>query len=270
MIAVTVQLRGRGNGVHDAEASNRLARNTAPAHGVTMTEDPEPLPHPESLPPLPGLLASLDEDDRLTLRELGVPLGCDPGDILLRQGQQPRHVLLVLEGKVLASCVANRQHDILLEVHGRGELVGEDSVFEHRPYRTTVKALDRAVVLRVPGPAFREFLAHRPAFTLAVVELLAARLRETTERLILRSTQNTRARLTHLLLHLADRFGTGDGAGQTDVDVYLTQEAMASWVGASRETVNKLLTELRSSGVVELRRDGLSVDVAALRATDER
>ena len=53
------------------------------------------------------------------------------------------------------------------------------------------------------------------------------------------------------LLEMADRYGLhGDGI---EIDFALTQTALATMVGATRERVNRALATLRAQGLVELR-----------------
>ncbi len=63
-------------------------------------------------------------------------------------------------------------------------------------------------------------------------------------------------RVAKALLQLAQRFGAVEG-GQLRVTHDLTQEELAQYVGASRETVNKALADFASRGWVRV--EGKSV-----------
>jgi CRP-like cAMP-binding protein len=67
-------------------------------------------------------------------------------------------------------------------------------------------------------------------------------------------------RVSKALLDLAERFGTPDGTG-IRVTHDLTQEELAQLVGASRETVNKALSDFAGRGWIRL--DGRSVVLLA-------
>jgi CRP-like cAMP-binding protein len=75
-------------------------------------------------------------------------------------------------------------------------------------------------------------------------------------------------RIAKTLLNLAERFGEPDGDGGTRVAHDLTQEELAQYVGASRETVNKALAEFAARGWLRL--DGRAVVLLDRERLDHR
>ncbi|MEP7060048.1 MAG: Crp/Fnr family transcriptional regulator [Actinomycetota bacterium] len=72
------------------------------------------------------------------------------------------------------------------------------------------------------------------------------------------------ARLEHLLEDLAERFGVPAPAG-TRIALPLTHELMAELVGASRESVSRAISQLRSSGHIRSAGRGRIVVCAPLQ-----
>jgi CRP-like cAMP-binding protein len=67
------------------------------------------------------------------------------------------------------------------------------------------------------------------------------------------------------LVELCDRFGTSDPGG-VDTGLAITQDELAGWAGASRESVAKAMAVLRDLGWVEThRRRVIVLDLPALR-----
>jgi CRP-like cAMP-binding protein len=92
----------------------------------------------------------------------------------------------------------------------------------------------------------------------ALVQVLAARLREADLRRVEFGALDATPRLARRLLELA-----GDGSSVEG----LNQEDLASLIGASRESVAKALAELRRAGLVRTGRRSIElVDVAGLRS----
>ena len=60
------------------------------------------------------------------------------------------------------------------------------------------------------------------------------------------------------LLGLAARYGTADG-GVIRIDLHLTQDDLASLSGTTRETVNRVLAQLRDQGLIRVERARVSV-----------
>jgi CRP/FNR family transcriptional regulator, cyclic AMP receptor protein len=72
-------------------------------------------------------------------------------------------------------------------------------------------------------------------------------------------------RLAQRLVELCERFGTPQERG-FEIVLPLSQEELASWVGASREAVSKAFQLLRTLQIVETGRRRVTVlDLGALR-----
>ena len=82
--------------------------------------------------------------------------------------------------------------------------------------------------------------------------MLARRLRRTNNNLADLIFTDVPGRVAKQLLQLAQRFGTQEG-GALRVTHDLTQEEIAHLVGASRETVNKALTDFAARGWIAAR-----------------
>ena len=81
-----------------------------------------------------------------------------------------------------------------------------------------------------------------------------------------RSASATIGRVAARLVELASEYGQKQPGGGVRIDLPITQEELASWVGSSREGVNKALQTLRGLRWVETERRAITVlDMDALR-----
>jgi CRP-like cAMP-binding protein len=90
-------------------------------------------------------------------------------------------------------------------------------------------------------------LTGRPEVASQLLRALAQRLRRTNESLADLVFSDVPGRVAKALLDLAKRFGTAAPDG-VHVTHDLTQEELAQLVGASRETVNKALSDFQARG----------------------
>ena len=97
--------------------------------------------------------------------------------------------------------------------------------------------------MAVPRLAYIDFMID--VRRLQLLQALAQRLRRTNEAMADLVFSDVPGRVAKTLLDLADRFGT-PGPDGVRVTHDLTQEELAQLVGASRETVNKALSEFAS------------------------
>lgn len=211
-------------------------------------------------------LERLTESDRQDLLALGRRLRLRAGTTGLVEGQVSGQVLLLLEGHVRACTTAADGRESLLAVRRPGEIVGELSALDGRPHSATVSAFETVEAVAIPASSFRSFLKSHPDAAFAVLELITERLRDADRKRAEFGSMDTTARVAARLVELTELHGQAI-AGAVRIDLSLSQEELASWVGASREAVSRALRLFRARGWIATRRRGITVlDLGALRA----
>ena len=211
-------------------------------------------------------LDRLSHADRLELLSAGRRIRVRAGATTLIEGQVSGQVLLILEGHVRACSTAPDGRESLLAVRRPGDLVGELSALDERPHSATVSAFDAVEALVLPASSFRAFLSTHPDAAFAVLEVIVERLRDADRKRAEFGSMDTTGRVAARIAELAEEHGESTAAGVL-IDLALSQEDLASWVGASREAVSRALRLFRERGWIETRRRGMTVlDVDALRA----
>ncbi len=216
--------------------------------------------------PLQGPLSVLDGPDRAALLEVASAHSYEAGEVVVRQGERVRDVHVLLDGRVVVVRATPQGREVLLALRGPGDTLGELAALDPAPREATVTALERLTSLVVPGEAFVAFLAERPVAMRAMLQLLVRRLRESDRRLVDARSQEALTRLARHLLELGARYGAASEQG-LELDVPLSQQQLADWVGVSREAVSAGLRQLREQGAVATRRMRITLlDVDRLRS----
>ena len=98
-----------------------------------------------------------------------------------------------------------------------------------------------------------------------LLRTLAAQIREAATRTADRDTGDTTSRVARRLVSLAERYGEYNGP-VVEVNLPITQEDLAGWVGATREATSRSLGRLRDLGCLKTGRQRIVLlDVPALR-----
>ena len=212
-----------------------------------------------------GFLQRLDGRHRTALAALAVERHFSVGSAIFHEGSRADRVLVVTEGLVKLSRVSEQGREIVLALRGTGEMLGEMSTIEGGIRSATAKALERTTAMSIPSPQFRAYLTAHGDVALIVLELVAARLRETDDRKVDAADHDALGRVARALAGLAETFGTDTASGKV-VARMMSQDELAGFVGASRESVSKALRQLRSAGLISVQRRGATVvDLDALR-----
>ena len=79
-----------------------------------------------------------------------------PGEMVIKEGDEPTFVLLVLTGKL--QVFVQRQRDLVLTDAGPGTILGELAVLCGMPRSASVRASEKSAVLQWSAAAFRHLL----------------------------------------------------------------------------------------------------------------
>lgn len=185
------------------------------------------------------------------------------GQALFTEGDRAERVFLIESGWVLISCTSAEGREIVLGIRGSGEIIGEMSTVDGEARSATAVAIGD-VDATVSSSATLTRALEDAAAARGLVLILAARLRDADRTRIQFATLDTLGRVADRLLELSERFGQDTGDGIV-VELPLSQEQLASWCGASRESTVKALSTLRSLNCITTGRQSLVIhDLNAL------
>jgi CRP-like cAMP-binding protein len=197
----------------------------------------------------------------LLLRESSlVEFAC--GETIFAPTRRPQSVYLLERGLVRVYRLGEAGSEVTLGYIGIGEVFGELTAFGAHPRESFASASLPCVVRRFARAAFERLVRARPERMMAVTQQIAERLKRMESRIEHLVFDDVRSRLVSVLLELAHDFGEERGSDVV-IRLPLTQSELATLIGATRQTVNATLAELRGEGLVE--RDG---GLVVLRSPD--
>jgi CRP/FNR family cyclic AMP-dependent transcriptional regulator len=202
------------------------------------------------------LFAALADEEATALSAVMSTRAVSRGHVVFREGDTGDRLFVVIDGKVKISRAATDGRENLLTVLGPGEMFGELSLFDPGPRTATATAVTESTLASLDHGDLRPLLIECPAVAVELLRGLAQRLRRTNDVMADLVFSDVPGRVARQLLELADKFGVADADG-TLVQHDLTQEELAQLVGASRETVNKALSDFANRGWLRL--EGRSV-----------
>jgi CRP-like cAMP-binding protein len=180
------------------------------------------------------LFAELPEDALAELGKHAVVRELERNELLFRQGDPSSSLFVIQEGRIAIASQAGDGRETVIAVLEDGGLFGELPLFDDAPRMADARALLDTTVVELSYEPVRALLRARPELLWVIVRLLVERLRATDEALADAVFLDVPARTAKRMLELA-----GDSDSFT---LPVTQEELASMVGASRERVNKAIS----------------------------
>ncbi len=176
------------------------------------------------------------------------------GQTILREGDPGESLFVIISGQVRIYTLSPDGHELSVWICSKGDFFGEMALLTNQPRSASVEAMRRTEVLVLYRQAFRDHLLSNPQAAIHIIETLTERLRRTTESFEELFSLNVNQRIARKLLELAARYGAKQADGRVLIDLDLSQEAIASLVGTTRESANRALSALREQGIVEIER----------------
>lgn len=220
-----------------------------------------------STPGSGDFLDGLDPSALEALRSAGRRRRFPAGAMIFLEGEPGGSVLLLLEGRVKAFATTVEGRELILSLRGPGELIGEIAALGPADSIRTasVQALEPVVAQVLTVADFERFLEDHPKAAVALLRLVLARLEEAVHMRVEYGAHDVVGRLARRLCELADAHGEQVEDG-VRVAVGLSQDELASWVVASRESVAKVLGRFRRQGTIRTDRKSIVIlDIDRLR-----
>lgn len=211
------------------------------------------------------LFRGLDDEAATALRASMTEETVERGEVVFTEGDEGDRVYVVIKGKVKLGRKSPDGRENLLALLGPGQMFGELSLFDPGPRSATCTAVTDTMLLSLRHKDLLPWLTGRPELARALLLQLASRLRQSNDTLADLVFSDVPGRVAKRLLDLSTRFGVPADEGVRVVHD-LTQEELAQYVGASRETVNKALADFVSRGWLRLEQRSLVIlDVERIR-----
>jgi len=198
-------------------------------------------------------ITHLNSGELKSLSAQGVVKAYPKSTIIVSEGDETDSFYIIVEGRVKVFVSDEDGREIVLSTQGPGDYFGE-MVLDGGLRSASVMTLEPSRFAVIPKQRFRTFLHDHPGFSIHLVEKLIRRTRALTENVKSLALMDVYGRVARLLLELAVKEN-----GRLVVPEKLTQQDIASRVGASREMVSRILKDLTTGGYISTDRKHITI-----------
>jgi len=178
-----------------------------------------------------------------------------PGTHLFKEGSDATAAFVIKKGQVELYRTRAAGRRVVGRV-GEGAVIGDIAMFQNQPYISSAQALDPVAAFRLDRTKLLPMLMEHPRIAMRWLVAGLSQLEATQRRVLKLMHRTVKEQVAEMLLDEADGYG----------EVHLSQSSLATLLGASRQSVNEALSELRREGIAEtgyrlmrvLDRDGLA------------
>lgn len=194
--------------------------------------------------------SGLSEAELAEVHRLFRTYGYQPGDTIYSAGDRAERLFVVAHGKVKLLRHTASGQDVLLGILGADEMFGSLAALGDAEYPDEAEAHTSTCVLGIGARDFQSLLERYPAVALAVLTILAERLKESHETISQLSAMPVESRVAAALLKLAEKLGTPHEGGSL-IQAPLSREDLAALTGSTTESVSRVMSKLRRDRIID-------------------
>lgn len=188
-----------------------------------------------------------------TLGELvatrGTKVRLASGEPLFHEGDPSSSVFACTYGRIKVFVTTPAARELLLGIKSPVQAFGELSAIDGRPRSASAVATEMSIVAQLPAEDFMDALRSAPELSVVVLRELSDQLRRANARVASRDALSITIRAGELLVELGAKFRRHAPASG-DIELPITQDELAGWIGATREATARSLATFRRAGAI--------------------
>ena len=169
------------------------------------------------------------------------------GETLFTEGDEVTGIFFMYEGTAKVHKQWGEK-ELIVRFAGKGEIVGHRGLGNELEYPVSATALEDAMVCFIPIDFFISSLKVNQEYLFQLMMFFAEELKVSERKMRNLAHTSVRGRVSQALLTLRDKFGATDGF----INLPLSRQDLASYIGATYESVFRILSELAEENLVKL------------------
>lgn len=162
------------------------------------------------------------------------------GQQLFTEGDAVQGIYFIYKGKVKVHKRWDKEKELIIRFAKGGDIVGHLGLGDSRQYPISATALEPVTVCYFDMSFFQATLTVNNGLTIELLRFFANELQESEKRMRNLVHMPVKARIAQSLIALRQQF---DLNAEGFIDIELSRQDLASYSGASYETLFKVLTE---------------------------
>jgi len=167
--------------------------------------------------------------------------------VIIQEGDASNAVFVVVSGRLKVFVSDEQGREVVVNELGPGACFGELAMLTHEPRSASVMTLGDSELRSINEKTFYELLQGEPSLAMYLVEHLAHKVVSLTRDVSDLALLDVYGRVRNVLIKLAEP--GEDGLPQI---ARITQQDIASRVGASREMVSRIFKDLKKGAYIRI------------------
>ena len=205
------------------------------------------------------IFSALDALDQERLASLLKPRLFNKDKIIFLKGDPGIGLYLIRSGRVKICVVDQNGVELIFTFLSKGDILGDMAILDGRPRSATAITVENTDTHYLERAVFLDFLKTSPQAGIGIISMLCLRLRRLSTQLEEISFLDVSGRLARNLVEMTRNDTAEELNRAPSLTCSMSQEELATIVGASRVMVNKVLNSFVDLGLISIARKKLTV-----------
>jgi CRP/FNR family cyclic AMP-dependent transcriptional regulator len=174
--------------------------------------------------------------------------------VVVSQGDETDSFYIIMEGKVDVFLQNDKGKEIIINTLGVRQAFGELAPLGRIPRQASIITTEDSTFGIISRQIFMDTLLTKPTVSMQIIDMLVHRIRDLTEEVSSLALEDVYNRVVRVLYKHAEE------VGEKLITDKLTQQDIASRVGATREMVHRILKELKTGGYISIEGKHITIE----------
>lgn len=201
-----------------------------------------------------SIFTALSNEELMQITSLVAQMQFKKGDLIFREGQPFDKLYIINSGSMKVFKYNKDGKEQILYLLNEGEFLGDLSLFKKGVLPFSAIALEDITLCTIHKNDFDHLIKTNPSISLKVLEYAHDRILELENLIQTVTTKDIETRLASLLLNISKTFGqpSEDDPNQIYINLTMSREDMANFIGVTRETISRKLSYFQSQDMIEI------------------
>ncbi|MES9699824.1 Crp/Fnr family transcriptional regulator [Bacillus sp. JJ927] len=202
---------------------------------------------------------TLSQDLKELLASVEYKMQIKKGSFIFQEGMEATELYIIHSGKVQISKLSADGQELTLRICSAYDIIGELTLFtDNAKYLLNSKCLEDVEVGVIKRETLEKALLQKPALVFEFMKWISEHLRRMQTKFRDLVLHGKKGALYSTLIRMTNSYGVLKENGIL-IDLPLTNQELANFCATSRESVNRMLNDLKKKGTISITKGKITI-----------
>ncbi|MGJ7910313.1 Crp/Fnr family transcriptional regulator [Neobacillus sp. LXY-1] len=181
------------------------------------------------------------------------------GRFLFQEGMIADELYVIISGKIQISKITSDGRELSLRICGKNDICGELTLFTDSPkYLLSARVLEEGEIAAIKKDVIESEIFQNSKLAFEFMKWMSDHFRKTQTKFRDLVLNGKRGALFSTLIRMSNSYGVPKG-DEILIDLPLTNQELANFCGTSRESTNRILSDLKKDKIISIKKGKISI-----------